>query len=153
MSVIEPVEIILDKPRKLLLNHQALRRAENEVNKQRFAKPIDYTNIDNLMVSAYNTVFRLSGMLPRDLLSCLLWASIVPDSPRDPKLTIDRVDELLDQSEMSDADISVVIWSAYIKVAGKNFKQVGDSETDDSEEKKTKDQPTGSPNGRSDELN
>jgi len=153
MPVIEPVEILLDKPRKFLINHTALRRAETEVNKQRFAKPIEHTNIDNLMVSAYNTVYRLSGMLPRDLLTCLLWASHVPENPKEAKLTIEKIDDLLDQSQSSDADIAVILWNAYFKVAGRNFGIASAESEDSGEEKKTEAQPTGSGSGPRESLN
>jgi hypothetical protein len=147
-NLIEPIEIQLDRARKILLNHRALRQAESEFNRRRFAAPKDYVNIDAVMVEAYNNIFRMSGMMPRDLLACVLWAGLLNE---DPKLSLDDVDDLLDQSPLSDAELSGIVWAAYFKAAGRNLKQVNSPEAD--EEKKTADQPTGSGSGPSRTLN
>jgi len=150
--MIEPVEIVLDKPRKLLINHLALYRAEAEINKLRFAKPEDYASIDALMVDGFNHLFRSRGMLPLDLLLCMLWAGLVYDDPKKPRLSIEQVAAVLDEAKANRAEISGAIWGAYFKVAGRNLKVVG-AEDGEATEKKNQDPPTGSDNGAPHGLN
>lgn len=153
MSLIEPTEIVLDKPRKLLINHLALYRAEAEINKLRFAKPEDYASIDALMVDGFNHLFRARGMLPMDLLLCMLWAGLVYDDPKKPRLTIEQVAGLLDGAQVNRAEISGTVWGAYFKVAGKNLRVMSDGEAGDDAEKKSQDPPTGPDSGALHELN
>jgi hypothetical protein len=148
MTPIEPVEVILDKPRKLLINHFALYRAEAEVNKLRFAKPEDYASIDALMVDGFNNLYRARGMMPMDLLLCLITFGMVYDDPKERRLTVDQVAALLDVSESDRGTLSGTIWGAYFKLAGRNLKVATQGDVD--AEKKTTDQPTGSNSGRSD---
>ena len=150
MNVIEPTEIILDRPRKLMINHRALRKAESEVNKLRFANPSNYANIDGLMIAAYNTMYRSMGLLPRDLMSCLLWAGL---SDEDPKLTLDKIESLLDSTDASLAEISGKVWAAYFKSAGKNLVIVGEADNDAEKKTISEDQPTGLNSGASPALN
>lgn len=142
MGTIEPVEVSLDKPRKLLINHFCLYRAEAEVNKLRFAKPEEYCSIDVLMVDAFNHLYRARGMLPLDLLLCMICFGIVYE-PKEKRLTLEQIAEVLDASEMSRAELSGIVWGAYFTVAGKNLKQVDAPD----EEKKTADPPTGQSSG------
>lgn len=154
MNLIEPIEVVLDKPRKILINHLALYRAEAEINKLRFARPEQYVSIDVLMIEGFNNLFRARGMLPMDLLLCMLWAGLVYDDPKKPRLTIEQVAALLDASETNRGEISGALWAAYFKVAGKNLKVVGPEDSaQDAGEKKTEGQPTGSGNGVSPGLN
>jgi hypothetical protein len=148
MGTIEPVEVLLDKPRKLLINHFCLYRAEAEVNKLRFAKPEEYCAIDVLMVDAFNHLYRARGMLPLDLLLCMIAFGLVYE-PKEKRLTLEQIAELLDASELSRAELSGIVWGAYFKVAGKNLKQVAAEGPD--EEKKTADPPTGPSSGLSDD--
>lgn len=150
MELIEPIEIVLDRPRKLLINHKALRRAESEVNKMRFAHPNDYASIDSLMVAGFNAIFRISGMLPRDLLVCMLWAGLANE---DPKLTIDRIDELMDQTPLDLGTISGIVWGAYFRAAGKNLQIVGAGSAEDEKKTNAAGRPTGSDSGAPRDLN
>lgn len=152
MSAIEPVEIVLDKPRKLLINHWTLYRAEAEINKLRFAKPDDYVSIDVLMVDGFNNLFRARGMLPMDLLLCMICYGLQYDDSKEKRLTLEQVAGLLDTSETSRAEISGTVWGAFYKVAGKHLKiaTAADVAADEEQEKKNKDQPTGSNSGQSD---
>lgn len=141
MTPIQPTDIILDKPRKLLINNMALFKAEAEVNKLRFAKPEEYQSIDALMVASFNNMFRARGLLPMDLLlSLIVHGLMVEKNERRP--TVEEVAAMIDSSDQGRAEISVAVWTAYYQSAGKNLK-VADGE----EEKKTTDQPTGSVNG------
>lgn len=152
MNLIEPIEIVLDKPRKLLINHLTLFKAEGEINRMRFAKPEDYAAIDVLMIDSFNHLYRARGMLPLDLLLCLICHGLVYDDPKEKRLTIEQVAALLDKSETSRAELSGVIWGAYYRVASKNLKQV-EADAPPTDEKKTEDQPTGSDSGASGALN
>lgn len=146
MNLIEPVDITLDKPRKLLINHLALFKAEAEINRMRFAKPEDYAAIDVLMVDAFNHIYRGKGMLPLDLLLCLISFGLVYESPKEKRFTIEDIAALLDGSEVSRAELSGIVWGAYFRIAGKNLKTV-DADAPLEGEKKTEGQPTGLPNG------
>lgn len=145
MNLIEPIEITLDKPRKLLINHLALFKAETEINRMRFAKPEDYAAIDVLMIDAFNHIYRGKGMLPLDLLLCLISFGLVYDSPKEKRFTIEEIAALLDGSDVNRAELSGVVWGAYFRIAGNNLKAVeGDAPPD---EKKSEGQRTGLPNG------
>lgn len=145
MSPIEPVEIILDKPRKLLINHFTLYRAEAEVNRLRYAKPEEYASIDVMMVEGFNHIFKSLGMLPMDLMLAMLCHGLVYEDPKEKRLNIEQVAGLLDLPEVDRQVVSTAIWAAYFKVAGKNIKIVGPEDT----EKKTdlSDPPTGLESG------
>lgn len=121
IRAIELIEIQLDKPRHMLLNHSALCRAEREVNRLRNAAPETYAAIDFLMVDAFNRMFRSTGLLPLDLLMIMLWAALLHE---EPGLTVDRVAELLDTAPVSRMDVSAVVWKAYFSMAGKNLQEV-----------------------------
>lgn len=148
MTPIEPVEILLDKPRKILINHRALYKTEQEVNRQRFAKPDDYVQIHKLMVDSFNNMFRASGLLPMDLLLSLISNSLIAERG-EKKLTMDEVADLLDKAETGMAEISAAVWTAYFSVAGRNLKTI-----EPGDEKKTDPattNPSGSINGASGE--
>lgn len=147
LGPIEPVEVVLDKPRKVLINHFALYRAEAEINKLRFAKPADYVSIDVLMVDGFNNLFRARGFLPMDLLLCMLTFGLVYESPKEKRLSLEEVAALLDSTEIDRADLSGIIWGLYFRLAGKNLKVA--TPEDAAEEKKTADPPIGSSSGPS----
>jgi len=126
MNVIEPIEIVLDKPRKLMLGHWGLYTAEMEINKQRGAKPEEHVAIDFMMVDAYNRIFLKTGLLPLDLMVCVLWAGLLHE---DPKITKEKVAALMDQSQLSRADLSAKVWAAYFS-SSKNSLKVS-TESDD----------------------
>ncbi len=138
MKHFDAVEIVLDKKRNLLFNHAALRMAETEINKLRFADPSNHTSIDFLMVDTVGRLANSQGMMPMDLLMVMLWAGLLHE---DPKLTVDKTAELLDAAELTRSEIGGLVWGAYWKVSEKNFKKA-----DEGEQKKTndQDQPLGS---------
>lgn len=139
MGPFDPIEIMLDKPRLLKPNHRALRIAESELNRQRRATPLTACAIDFALVVSYNT-----GIYPRDLQAALLLGFLSTD---DPKLTLDDIDKILDQTEATSAEINDKLWAAFSAVAGKNIKTAQPG--DDDPEKKTDgpDPLTGSSSG------
>lgn len=141
-GIFDPVEIILDKPRLLRVNHKALRIAESELNRLRRATPLTACSIDFAIVMSYNT-----GIYPRDLQAALLLGFLSTDNPA---LTIDDVDAILDKTEAPSSVINDKLWEAYRAVAGKNIKPA-----EPEAEKKTigPDRPTGSDSGPSASLN
>lgn len=138
MNVIEPVEIVLDKPRKLRPTHYALMSAERELNRQRNATPSNAASIDFAIIKAYNETLFGVGSYPLDLTVCLLWAFLLPD---DGNLTIRQAAELIDQANITRGELNDALWRAYRSVAGKSI-----SEAAPGEEKKTEapDPPIGS---------
>ena len=149
MTPIEPLEIVLDRPRKVLINHLALFKAENEINRRRGAKPEEWASIDVLMVDAFNRIYRARGMLPRDLLVVMIWAGLGHETSK-PALTVEQITGLLDNSEKGVAELSGEIWNAYFLANTKNLKAA------DTDEKKNQSAdsmtPTdGSTNGASHE--
>ena len=143
MSPIQPTDIILDKPRKLLITNFTLFRAEAEVNKLRFAKPEEYLSIDSMMVAAFNTMLRAQGLLPMDLLLSLIAHGLVTEKG-EKRPTIEDVAAMIDVSDQGRGEISLAVWNAYYNAAGKNLRPATEGE-----EKKTTDQPTGLGNGAS----
>ena len=137
------IEIELDRPRKLLIDHAALFRAEQEINRLRGARPEEHLSIDTLMVEAYNRVLRMTGLLPIDLLFVMLWAALLHE---DPKLEVNRMAALMESSPLSRVELSARLWETYFKSAGKNL-----VERNDGGEEEKKNQPIGSDNGASGE--
>ena len=149
MSVLEPAEIHLDKPRHLRLTHQALFDAERQVNKMRGAKPEDYVSIYTIMVRDFNRILAQQGIPPHDLIVCLLWAGLRHEQAN---LQIDQIGDLIDRSPLDLGEICGRIWGAFFAHAGKGVLRAA-SEAD--AEKKTTDPTatTGSTGGPSDGLN
>ena len=123
MTPIEPIEINLDRSRKVLINHRALFKAEGEINKRRGAKVEDWASIDVLMVDAFNLIYRSRGMLPLDLLAVMIWASIVYEN-NERALTVEQITDLFDDPSVSRAALSGDIWGAYFKASMRNLKQL-----------------------------
>lgn len=143
--IVDPVEIVLDKPRRLLITKRGLRLAEAELNKQRYPITGRVSNIDAYVVQAINDVIRLGGIMPRDLIVCLLWAALLHE---DSKLKIEQIDEIMDKSVTGDAEISGQLMGLYLNCAGPTV-QKGAAEP----EKKTTDPQTGPDSGASPVLN
>lgn len=80
MNAIEPVEIVLDKPRKMLFTFGALKAAEREINKIRTATG-----------EAKTSVFTILGEMSPDTISILVWACLLHE---DSTLTIEQVDAM-----------------------------------------------------------
>jgi len=139
--LIEPIEILLDKPRKILVNHAALFRAEGEVNRVRGNNAFGRVSIDYLMVNAFNAMTFMGAPLPLDLLAALLWASLV----REPKeeIAFDDIFGMLDKSQTATNDLAVSLWQGYVATAGKSLKQGESKEVDPDQEKKTVSPETG----------
>ena len=140
MKPFELIEVELDKKRSLLMNHEALFRAETQINKLRHSRPDEHAAIDTLMIDAYNRILRKTGLLPLDLLFVLLWASLLHE---DPGLRLEQIPSLIDRSPLSRVELSERLWQAYFKSAGKNLVEV---KNDEEPEKKTE-LPPGSSNG------
>lgn len=88
MNVTEPVEIILDKPRKMKLTLGALRRAEIALNAARAWGGVAPTSIFEVI----NTELRQVGEginLRADFIIILLWASLTDE---DPELTLEQAE-------------------------------------------------------------
>lgn len=136
MSAIDPVEIVLDKPRLLKPNHRALRVAESELNRMRRATPLTACSIDFALVVSYNT-----GIYPRDLQACLLLGFLSTDNP---KLSIDDIDGILDKTAATSAEINDKLWEAYKAVAGKNIQTAKPNDEDPEKKTNGQDQRTGS---------
>ena len=157
MNVIEPAEILLDKPRKVLVNHAALFKAETEVNRIRGNTAFNRLGIDYLIVNAFNALIMLKAPFPLDLLAVMLWASIVREESRDAKGRVQREEikfedifPILDDSQTATNDIAVALFEAYCKTAGKNIKRGEAAKDDDGEaEKKNHSQSTGLNSGAS----
>jgi hypothetical protein len=98
-SAIEAIDIVLDKPRRLRLDHAGLFRAECEINRIRGASPEERAGIDYLMVRAYSGILR-SVLLPLDLLFCVLLQALLHE---DPKLTFDDMPKLIEASPLTRA--------------------------------------------------
>lgn len=154
MTPIEPVEITLDKPRKVLFNHNALIVAEREINKQRGATPQTYTSLEVLMYDAIRLVYQSKGALgalPRDILVTMLWAGLNYD-PKARQFTIEQTLNLLDQSSLGISQLSIDIWNAYFKANENNFKIVA-SDSPEPEKKSDMILTDGSTNGALPESN
>lgn len=138
MNAIEPVEIILDKPRKLKPNHRGLRIAEAAFNKLNGVSGYTSCGIDFALVLAYNT-----EIYTRNLQCALLLGFLSTDNP---DLTIEDVDNILDHTALPFAEINDKLWEAYKRVAGSSL-TFGKGAA----EKKTTnpDPPTGSSSGPS----
>jgi hypothetical protein len=148
-SAIEAIDIVLDKPRRLRLDHAGLFRAECEINRIRGASPEERAGIDYLMVRAYSGILR-SVLLPLDLLFCVLLQALLHE---DPKLTFDDMPKLIEASPLTRGDISVFLWEAYLKCAGKNLRIKTEDSTaeagSEEEEKKSASLASGEGNGAS----
>lgn len=140
--IIEASKILLDKPRRILMNHQALFKAEGQINAIRGSSTFARVSIDYLIVNAFNALTILKAPFPLDLLASLLWASIVREGKEE--IAFEQVFELLDNSETSTNDIAVALFEAYCKTAGKNLKRDDDATPDADQEKKTENLETGS---------
>lgn len=138
IEIFKPIEIMLDKPRRLRPTHRALFEAEQKINELRHATPATACSIDYLIVKAYNDTLAGTGTYPLDLTVVLLWAFLLPD---DPKLTTDRVMAAMDATELTRGQINDALWRAYIAVAGKNITSAPAPEED---KKKDPSQQTGS---------
>ena len=143
MKALPLVEIDLDRKRTLLIDHAALFRAEQQINKLRSAKPEEYAAIDTLMVEAYNRILRRTGLLPLDLLFSVLWAALLHE---DATLKFEQIAGLMDCSSLTRAELSSRVWEAYFKSAGRNLVEAEEEE----EPEKKKDQANGSIDGASD---
>lgn len=152
MNVIEPVDIVLDKPRKLLLGYLGLYTAEMEINKLRGAKPDEHVSIDFMMINAYNLTLLTTGLLPVDVLLCVLWAGLLHE---EPKITKEKVAALMDQSPLTRGDLSAKVWAAYASSSKNMFKVTTAADAEqpsaDDGEKKTA-ETTGSNSGPPDGL-
>lgn len=114
----EPIEIELDRPRKLKLTTRALMRAESEINRRRGAQVQERVSIDFLLFKAARDQLTGSGSFPLDLLAVLLWAGLQAEEP-DPKLTPDGVLDLVDASPLSRGALVTAVWEHYNEVTKK----------------------------------
>src|SRR5688572_30786767 len=108
-----PIELNLDKPRKVLLNAPALLRAEQVVNRRRGGTVFEWVSIDYLIwrAAAAETGF------PLDLVAALLWSGLVEADSNKTKnvlsfdggylsnIKFEDVVALIDQSAMHRGDI------------------------------------------------
>lgn len=113
----DPVEIQLDKKRKLLFGLGVLRRAETEINKRRGASISQYVNIDYLMIRSAMDQAAGTGGFPLDLLIVMLWAGL---STEDPRITFDSTVDLIEQSPLTRGEIATIVWDAYIATTEKS---------------------------------
>lgn len=90
MQLIEPVEITLDRPRKMLLTLGALRRADQEFNKARGLTGDARVSIFDVINTELKNVAADNLKFGPDLIAIMLWASLLND---DPNLTLDDVDK------------------------------------------------------------
>lgn len=90
MKSIESVEIILDRPRVMLINMAALLRAEREINKQRREDGLEPVSIFELINHALRGVSDLK--ISAQFVSVMLWASLLHE---DPALTYDHACSLI----------------------------------------------------------
>jgi len=86
MRISEPIEIELDRPRKLLLTIQALKRAQTELNRERQTDPP-------------KPIFRIMSEemekgvdIGVDFCEVMIWAAMLYD---DPDITIDQVGRIM----------------------------------------------------------
>src|SRR5215471_10041242 len=86
MRISEPIEIELDRPRKLLLTLAALKRAQTELNRERKNDPP-------------KTIFRMMSEemekgfdVEIDFCEVMIWAAMLDD---DPTITIDQVGHIM----------------------------------------------------------
>ena len=81
------VDIVLDKPRKMLFTWLALNKAQREINKLRGEPPTAsiFVKIDELRQMLISD----EANFPIDLLQVLLWASLLHE---EPDLTLEQVD-------------------------------------------------------------
>lgn len=152
--LIEPIEILLDKPRKIRMGHRALFEAETKINQIRGASAFARVSIDYLFINGMNAWSLLKSPFPMDLLVALLWASLVPEEKRDDNgkkyreaLSFEQVMDLLDQSQTPLMDIAPILFDAYCKAAGNSIKEKQPGETSAEDEKKTVNPETGSASG------
>lgn len=147
--LIEPVEILLDKPRKVQINKRALLTAETEVNRIRGASTFGRVSIDYLMLSLGKLLGFMKTPFPLDLRASMLYAAII----REPKesLSFDDVLAMLDKTETPDLDIDEAILVMWTKQAGGSL--TSDPAKAETDEKKTENPVIGNTSGASPESN
>jgi len=86
VRIVEPIEVELDRPRKLLLTLEALKRAQTELNRERQNDPP-------------KAIFRMMSEemekgvdIGVDFCEVMLWAAMLYD---DPGITIDQVGRIM----------------------------------------------------------
>jgi len=106
----EPIDIVLDKPRRLRFNLEALMLAEREINRSRGVRPAEYINIEYLILWSASAQVAGTGSFALDLVTTLLWAGLRWE---DKALTVDKVPALMDASPLTHGEIMTTIWEAY----------------------------------------
>ena len=81
------VDIVLDKPRKMLFTLLGLNRAQREINKLRGDSVSIFKRIDEFI----QCLLADDGNLPVDLIVVLIWASLLHE---DPELTLEQADRM-----------------------------------------------------------
>lgn len=138
LRLIEPTEIELDKKRLMVLDHEALRFAELELNKWRHgaANAMAWQSIDEFVGTA--RIRALFGHYPADFAQIMLWASLKRE---DALLTIAAVGALITDRAYVDAKITEAMAKAWPAPKSDEPPQ------DDDEVKKKAGQPIGSDTG------
>lgn len=119
----EPIDITLDKPRRLRFNLEALMLAEREINRNRGARPSEYINIEYLIISSASAQIAGTGGFALDLMTVLLWAALRWE---DKALTLDKVPTLVEASPLPHGQIMTLIWDAYISHTQRHKKTTAD---------------------------
>jgi hypothetical protein len=91
ITPVEPVEIVLDKPRKMKLTFGALFRAEQALNEARKLTGQEQVSIFNVINTELQKVGENGITIHADFIVILLWASLSDD---DPSLTLDQTKAL-----------------------------------------------------------
>src|SRR5689334_12937742 len=134
--LIEPIEILLDKPRKIRINKRALLTAENEVNRIRGTSTFGRVSIDYLMLSLGRMLTLLKTPFPLDLRASMLYGGLIREAKEE--IGFDDILDILDKTDTPDGDIDSAIFELWVKQAGKSLTtEPAKAQTD---EKKTENQ-------------
>lgn len=143
-STVEAVEIELDKPRRLLFTNEAIFRAEREINRMRGARPESFVAIEIIMLNAWRTASENLGVLPMDLVACLLWGACLHE---DRALTVNDAVDIIIVSGKNRLTLMEALLEAFRRA------RPPIAEPGDGEDKKKPAAPTGSGSEASPRLN
>lgn len=139
--IFEPIELELDKPRKLYLTLRALMRAETEINRLRGAAASERVSIDYLVLKAARDYLTGGGNFPLDVVVMLVWSGLLAVDQQfcekrgldkqwiNEPLTVDQVLDMIEASPLKRGSILTRLWDHYNEVTTKEKNE--DSSPDD----------------------
>lgn len=142
MNAIEPVEIVLDKPRKMLLTMGALRKAEAELNRARGLNGAERVSIFEVINREIQGFATDQLKLGADFIVILLWASLLHE---EKALTLDEVESFPGRP--------VEILAGLVACINRSFSEKKEAQGEGDSSTRPLDQLNGSISGHSRESN